>query len=99
MKVHVHLAKGSRGEKQGIDTSALRVQEKLGATRIHCLFPVHHAVRNHLWFLSPSCCGHGGLFTIADHGIGQSVLERSEPGLVVPPLEEPLADNRLADLL
>jgi hypothetical protein len=46
-----------------------------------------------------SCCGHGGLFTIADYCIGQSVLERSEPGLVVPPLQEPLADNRLADLL
>src|SRR5580700_4653239 len=40
-----------------------------------------------------------GLFTVPDQRIVQTVLERAEPGLVVPPLEEPVAENRLADLL
>ena len=41
---------------------------------------------------------HRGLFTIADQSIPQSIPERAEPGLVVSPLEETLAENRLTDL-
>ena len=40
----------------------------------------------------------GSLFVIADYRIAQSVLQRAEPGLVVPPLVEPLGKDRLADL-
>ena len=40
-----------------------------------------------------------GLFTITCQRIAQSILERTEPGLVVPPLEGPVAEDRLADLL
>jgi hypothetical protein len=43
------------------------------------------------------CYAH--LVTISSHGIAQSGLERPEPGLVVPPLEKPLAENGLANLL
>ena len=39
------------------------------------------------------------LVAVADQCIAQTVLEWAEPGLIVPPLEEPLAENRLADLL
>jgi hypothetical protein len=42
---------------------------------------------------------HRGLFTVADQCIVQTVPERAEPGLVVTPLEEPVAENRLAHLL
>jgi hypothetical protein len=38
-----------------------------------------------------------GLF--ADQCIVQNVLERAEPALIVPPLEEPVAENGLPDLL
>jgi len=40
-----------------------------------------------------------GLLTVADQCISQTVLERAEPALVVPPLKEPRVENRLTDLL
>ena len=85
-------------KSKGIDTDALRVQrnwvQRESIAGFRCI------MRSSIIY-GPyrQAAAVGGLFTIADHGIGQSVLERSEPGLVVPPLEEPLADNRLADLL
>ena len=39
------------------------------------------------------------LFAVADQRIAQTVLEGAEPGLVVPPLQQPLTEDRLADLL
>jgi len=44
------------------------------------------------------CCCRD-LFPITDQSITQTVLERAEPALVVPPLEEPVAENGLPDLL
>jgi len=40
-----------------------------------------------------------GLLTVADQCISQTVLERAEPAIVVPPLKEPRVENRLTDLL
>ena len=39
------------------------------------------------------------LFTVADQCIVQLVLERAQPGLVIPPLKEPAEENRPSDLL
>lgn len=44
-------------------------------------------------------CMRSALFAITDQGIAQTVLERTEPGLIVTPLNEAVAENRLADLL
>jgi len=41
---------------------------------------------------------HQSLFTVAGQGIAQTILERAEPGLVVPPLEKSLPEDRLAHL-
>jgi hypothetical protein len=39
------------------------------------------------------------LFTVADQCITQLVLERAQPWLVVPPLNEPAAEKPLSNLL
>jgi hypothetical protein len=42
---------------------------------------------------------HQGLVTVADQCIVQTILKRAELGFVVPPLDKPIAENRLANLL
>jgi hypothetical protein len=39
------------------------------------------------------------LFMVSNQSIAQTVLERAEPGLVILPLEKPISENRLANLL
>ena len=40
-----------------------------------------------------------GLFMVSNQCIAQTLLERADPGLVVLPLEKPISENRLANLL
>ena len=52
------------------------------------------SIRAHYSSLSPYM-----LLAIADQRVAQTLSERAKPRLVVPPLEQPLAENRLTNLL
>src|SRR5438477_12739248 len=46
-----------------------------------------------------SCLCGSSLFAVADQCIAQTVLQRAKLGLVIPPLEKPVVEDRLTDLL